>query len=668
MRAEARQSLKVDGAIVVVLVLLALAPYVQTYRFSFVNFDDDAYITGVPQVRAGLSWSNVGWAFTTLTQNNWHPLTWLSYLSDASMFGLNPGAFHLHNAILHALNAALLFIVLLRLTGNRWPSAVTALLFAVHPLRVESVAWISERKDVLSALFWLLTILLYHTYVRRGGIAKAPVVYAAMLGTFVLSLMAKPMAVSLPFVLLLLDIWPLNRVKVVDALKGDESALRKVGQLALEKLPMLLLVGASSILTIHAQAQNGQAWGSTLPFGIRAANALVSSVRYLRMMIAPYGLIVFYPHPATFANAYVPIWKQIIAITVLLGITGLALSTIRRTPWIAVGWFWYLVTIAPVIGVVQVGAQAMADRYTYIPSIGILIAVVWSVSKYAKSMMIPTAIVTIALLVVTWRQVGFWRDSETLMGRCIAVNPDNYLARNNLGDVYARRGDDEGAIPQFKESLRLNPTYELARVNLANAYARLGHIDEALDVYSLSTRPELTEALHSLALTFAANGHISDAARLWKSILDQNPNHAAAQQSYGLALIMLGRDAEGIAHLRAALNLDGNDLKTLNTLAWALATHPNQSIADPAAAEQLARKAVELNRGISPLPLDTLGVALAREGKFDEAISTATEALRIAQQRRQSELERHIRDRLNLYRNSKPFLSTTQPAAATRAD
>jgi tetratricopeptide (TPR) repeat protein len=458
------------------LVLLTALVYAPVLRHGFVNYDDNLYVSGNPVVRQGLTWEGLRWAWTAAVACNWHPVTMLSHMLDVELYGVRPGWHHLTNLLLHLANVVLLFEVLRRMTGATWRSAAVAALFAVHPLHVESVAWISERKDVLSGLFFLLTLGAWLRYVRRPAAGR----YLLALLAFALGLLAKPMLITLPFVLLLLDVWPLGRLPLAAMPAASERTERRraLRALLLEKLPFVVLAVAVSAVALYTQ-RGAMASLAALPLRRRAANALVSYVVYLGKSLWPSRLAVIYPLPPS-----IPLWKAALAAALLAALTALALARLRRAPWLAVGWLWFAGMLAPVSGLVQVGRQAMADRYTYLPSIGLFIAVVWSAHALAQAALpgeLPArgpgatrrallgagAAVVIAALALTARvQVGAWRDSLTLFRHAAAVTDGNYVAAFHLGEELRMRGDRAEARRYYREALRIRPTLARARQRL----------------------------------------------------------------------------------------------------------------------------------------------------------------------------------------------------------
>ena len=462
----------------IAITLLTLALYWRVQGHGFLHYDDYQYVVDNPHVRHGLTRQGVLWALTSGYASNWHPLTWLSHMLDCELYGLNPQGHHLNNLLLHIANALLLFRLLLRMTGALWRSAFVAALFALHPLHVESVAWVAERKDVLSTLFWMLTLGAYLRYRERPTGTR----YLATLFLFALGLAAKPMLVTLPFVLLLLDCWPLGRM----------PSPRSLLPLVREKAPFFVLAALSSVITFWVQSH----WGAvvlSIPLKERLANALVSYVGYGAKMLWPVNLACFYPHPLD----GLPLWQAAGALLLLAGVTVAVVRAGRRLPYLAVGWLWYLGTLVPVIGLVQVGAQAMADRYTYVPLIGLFVMLSWGAGSLAAKGPLPkiataalSAALLAALLPLTWSQISHWKDSETLFAHALEVTDRNLLAHNNLGNALARQGRLEEAEFHLVEALRLRPDYAAAQNNLGILRLRQGRFEEAAGHFAnLDDRP-----------------------------------------------------------------------------------------------------------------------------------------------------------------------------------
>jgi tetratricopeptide (TPR) repeat protein len=499
---------------VLALVLAVLAAYWRVGDFDFLHFDDESYVTYNAVVQKGLTREGISWALTTFHATNWHPLTWFSHMADVEMFGMNAGWHHRVSVLLHAVNSVLLFLVLKGMTGAYRRSVFVAMLFAVHPLHVESVAWVAERKDVLSGLFFLLTLRAYLSYARRPDAAR----YLAVCALSALGLMSKPMLVTLPFVLLLLDYWPLGRIAWggAGALRDRESISPvSLGRLLLEKAPLLAFSAASSVLTYAAQ-KSGQAMMpmEALSIGARVGNALLSYVKYLGKTVWPASLSVVYPHPAYLRG----ITGLEIALTVafLVSVTGWVVWQARRRPYLAVGWFWYLGTLVPVIGLVQVGTQAMADRYMYLPQIGICIFVVWGIQEILPRVPSRNGLLAAAgcavLAVLCWIssvQVTYWRNSIALFTHVVEVNPDSESGRKNLGIAHYNAGMDslsqgktERAIVHFREALKWAPLEIDILLNLGVAEATAGNLEEAIRLFrkAIDIDPNDTAARHNLDL------------------------------------------------------------------------------------------------------------------------------------------------------------------------
>jgi len=488
------------------LISCTLFVFWQVRTFDFVYFDDDLYITDNHQLQAGFNKENVVWAFTNNHVGLWLPLTWLSFMLDYELYGLNPFT----NLLFHLANTLLLFFILSRITGSLWRSAFVAGLFALHPLHVESVAWVTERKDVLSTFFWMLTMWFYIQYAAQPRLYK----YFLALFAFTLGLMAKPMLVTLPFVLLLLDYWPLGRFQPGQFKDHNGSEIEKsmnsnklpplASRLLLEKLPFFVLAAAASLIAFLTQ----QSWGAAasvevLPARIRIANGLVAYIGYMRKMIWPQDLAVFYPHPGN----TLPIWQAAGAGLLLLLISVLALRARRRHPYLPVGWLWYLGTMVPVIGLVQVGKQSMADRFTYIPLIGLFIIIAWTVPcllakwRYQRIVLFTSAaLVLVALMIVTRLQVRHWRNSITLFEHTLAVTTDNQVIHNNLGKALIRKGEIDKARFHYSRALQLQPNSAKAHTNLGNILEQQGKLQEAMHHYysAVQLDPKLAEAHFNL--------------------------------------------------------------------------------------------------------------------------------------------------------------------------
>jgi protein O-mannosyl-transferase len=535
------------AAICFVLTVLTVAAFWQVKDNGFITYDDVAYVTQNPQVQGGLSISGLRWAFTATAAGYWHPLTWLSHMLDWQLYGADPRGHHLTSLFFHVINTLLLFWVLVRFTRRLWPAALVAALFAWHPLHVESVAWAAERKDVLSAFFWLLTMWAYLRYVERPGTWR----YLVILVCFALGLMAKPMVVTEPLVLLLLDYWPLGRwpgQAVITTgrrktkLAPEGGVRRSAWRLVREKVPLLVLAAIFCLITIIMQSQ---AWAvistDLLPFWPRLQNALVSYVSYLVMMFWPLHLAIYYPHPLSGLpySTGLPWWQVAGAGLILAGVTALVYRGARRFPYLPVGWLWYLVTLVPVIGLLQAGGQAMADRFTYIPLIGIFLILAFGVSDWAGGIKLRQGVIAaawclalMACLLLTWRQVGYWRDSESLFTHTVKVTANNYLAYANLGLAYDQMGRRHEAIASFYQALRLNPKMHDVCNILGIDLAERGDVAAAIPLFQQAIRqhPEMDEAYHNLGLAYLKQGRSSEAREMFQAALKKNPGNAGARE------------------------------------------------------------------------------------------------------------------------------------------
>jgi cytochrome c-type biogenesis protein CcmH/NrfG len=556
------------------LVIAIVVVYIQVVTFDFTSYDSATYVYENQYVKAGLTPKSIHWAFTATTASNWHPLTWLSHMLDVQLYGLNPGWHHLTNVLLHTGNTFLLFWVICLLTGNMVRSGFVAALFALHPLHVQSVAWIAERKDVLSTFFALLAIWSYVRYAQYPRVGRfMPVVLF-----FILGLMAKPMIVTLPFVLLLLDYWPLKRLRLETSKKvaGVLKSIRNSTALIIEKIPLFCIAAASCIVTVYAQHAGGAI--STLaeiPLHVRIANALISYVSYIGKMFWPSKLAVIYPYSEVW-----PVWQIVTAFVLLAGITFLALRCMTSKPWVLVGWFWYLGTLVPVIGLVQVGAQAMADRYTYVPLIGLFIILTWGISelwhrhrfKNFGAFTIAAAAL-ILLMGLSWKQVGYWKNSVTLFEHTLAVTKNNYVAHNNLGHRLLELGQPAAAIPHFEKALQINPAFEVAHLNLGLALSNQGKFEEATSHYSkaLKIKPDYAVAHNNIGNVFYRLGKADEAINHYLQALRIDSEYAEAYNNLGAALIQLGEIEKAVMSFRKALEVDPGYIDAQNNLENTLA-------------------------------------------------------------------------------------------------
>ncbi len=528
--------------ICLIIVLITTAAYWQVLNCGFIGFDDPQYVTNNVFVNRGLGWESVKWAISSFDWDNWHPLTWISHMADCQLYGLNPRGHHLTNLILHVANSLLLFLLLNRITGSAWRSALVAALFAVHPLHVESVAWVAERKDVLSTLFWLLTMYAYAHYAVQPGIVR----YLLVAVAFGLGLMCKPMLVSLPVVLLLLDYWPLGRTNLK-------------WRLLREKLPLLLMSAGSCAATFLAQRSGGAvAPLDALPLLARISNAIVSYAGYVLKMLWPVNLAVFYPRPLD----GVPGWLVAGLFLALAAVTVLVIRA-RRRPYLPVGWLWYLITLVPVIGLVQVGDQAMADRYTYITLTGLFVIIAWGVPDLTAQIpslrrLLPAlaTVVVGALAVCTWNQVAVWRDTRTLFDHAIAVTEDNYLAYHARGIDLAKQGIFEEAIADMSRAIEIKPNYAEAHSGLGAALVTVGQVDEGISHLQNALRLgfDTAETRCNLAIGYYQLRKIALAEQECLAALELDPSYPDAHNTIAAILAERGNLDEAISHLKSAIH------------------------------------------------------------------------------------------------------------------
>jgi protein O-mannosyl-transferase len=649
----------------VLLALATLAVFLPVAWQGFVNYDDADYVTENAHVQSGLKWENVLWAFTTGHASNWHPFTWLSHMLDCQFFGTKAGPQHLVSVGFHIANALLLLLLLRRMTGALWPGALVAALFALHPLHVESVAWASERKDVLSGFFFLLTLAAYLRYVEvlsqkpkvqslesgaKGPISRirAPkalgrtpqlyssaqdaeegpahlpssIFYLLSLTLFACGLMSKPMLVTTPFVLLLLDYWPLRRFELSTLNPQPSTILRLVA----EKVPFLLLAAASSVITFVVQRKGG-AVSTSLSLGGRIANALVSYVRYIGKTIWPLDLSILYPHPGHW-----PAWQVIASAALLLAICVAVLLLARKRPYLVVGWLWFCGMLVPAIGLIQVGIQSMADRYTYLPLIGLFIMLIWGIDELvpdrpwrAPALGVAAVLMLVACALLTVRQVQFWRDSEALFVHAVRATRNNYLAYNNLGFFLSGQGKTAEAMENYRQSLKINPAYEDALNNMGYALAGQKKFAEAIPYYeaALRIRPNQAEVHNNLGNALSEVGKIDEAIQQYLIVLAQKPDHADAHNNLGIALAMKGKLNEAVPHFQAAIRSKPTYAGAHSNLGNAFAVQHRLDDAIKEYKEALRLKPQD------PQAHNNLGNALAEQGNVAEAIEHYREALRL---------------------------------------
>jgi protein O-mannosyl-transferase len=661
--------------IALALALVTLLVYLPVTRSGFLDYDDDEYITNNPEVQHGLTLAGIQWAFTTTHESNWHPLTWLSHMMDCELFGLNPAAHHFVSVLFHAANAVLLFTLLLRLTTPRregtaspaqsdalWPAAFVAALFAWHPLHVESVAWVAERKDVLSTLFALLSLLSYVRYARENCRSS---LWVALI-FFALSLMAKPMLVTLPCVMLLLDYWPLQRF--------PSFQMRIVRRPVLEKLPFFLPVIVSCIVTFLVQRGTAVASLELVPMGFRLENAPVAYVAYLSKLFWPTNLVVMYPMPSDFQ--YPPV-KVALAVAILIVVSAAAWLNRKRAPYLPVGWLWFLGTLVPVIGLVQVGAQAFADRYTYFPAIGVFLMVAFGAYELACRYQISKAVVAVlgtliltACLARTNDQLRYWQNSEVLFRHALAVTKENYIAHINLGVALEQEGRLEEAIAENRAAETIAPGRYQIHNNLGDCFDRLGRPAEALIEYREAVRlnPKLPEFHNNLGIVLDELGRYDEALVEFNNAAQLSPTYPWGHFEMAKTLLKQGRDAEAVAALREALRRAPDDLQILTYSAHVLASLDDPQLRDGKTALELATKANTLTGGSQAIVLNALGMAQAETGDFTNAIVATQKALDFADAAHLDNLrplQNQLHQELELYRNHQPwresFLATNAP-------
>lgn len=646
------------------LSVAALAAYWPLLQNGFIRYDDPAYVTGNVHVLGGLTWSGVKWAFTTVDGGNWHPLTWLSHMLDVQLFGLTPKWHHAVNLLLHVLNTAALFLLLCRLTGAEGRSFFVAALFALHPLHVESVAWLSERKDLLSTLFLLSTLWAYAFYARacdNSAVSRARVwlAYAGGLIFFAFGLMSKPMLVTVPFLLLLLDFWPLQRGFMFRE-RGFRAALRGIW----EKVPFLLLSVISSVVALYAQSKSG-AVSLSLPIIPRFENAAVSYVKYVAKTFWPKDLSVFYPHPDTrYPHSEQWAWWWVLAALLLLVASVLIVVQQRRKrPWMLMGWFWYLIALLPVIGLVQVGLQGMADRYTYIPLIGVFICLVWISAEMGKRLawgdnfVILGGVAALALCAgLTHRQSKFWQSDFTLFQHALLVAPNNAVAECHVGIAYGEAKEFALARQHFQAAIEANPSLPDAYYGLGFTLENQGDLVAAIERYQETIRlqPNYEPAHNRLANCLWSLGKKQEALAEFKLALQLKPTpegyFAVAQMQ-----LQLGHGEAAAESYRAALRLRPDWLGALSNLAWLLATDSKPEVRNGQEALRLARQAMTLSRGEDPRVYAILAAASAETGDFAQAVSTAQKGKELALRAGQKDVAEAIQMGLVNYQQHLPL-------------
>ncbi|MCX8052328.1 MAG: tetratricopeptide repeat protein [Armatimonadetes bacterium] len=550
---------KIPYLIALLLVVLTYVCYQNVSECGFVHFDDDVYVINNPHIQGGFRMPHIHWAFTNISMAMWQPMVWLSYMIDFQLNGLDPAGFHQTNLLLHIANVVLLFALLFRATRAMWSSSLVAALFAVHPQHVESVAWIAERKDVLSTLFWFSATLVYVWYTSSPTRLR----YLLLTVLYAIGLMAKSMLVTLPLTLLLLDLWPLRRLQAGNGEPDGKLEARPLIHLIWEKTPLFVLAAVSCVITYLAQKSGGAVDTEWIyPLGVRIANAVVSYWVYIQKTLWPVGLACFYPHP----RDSLPEWKVVLSTFMLVLATYAAIRARHKYPYLTVGWLWFLITLVPVIGLVQIGMQALADRYTYVPHIGLFIVFVWGARDLLTHRIglaarvaagIAAAGILIALGLITHRQVGYWRNDITLFSHAVEVVPGNFLAHDILGTALSHRGDVSAAIAHYRKAIQIEPDYLLARRNLMSVLIQKGKLLEAIECLkeALKILPNDPDMLTQLAILYLQQSKLDAAEEPLKKALRISPNHAGAHHAYGVLLAERRRIEEAISHFARAVRL-----------------------------------------------------------------------------------------------------------------
>jgi len=630
-------------AVCLALAAITFAVFGQTAGFGFVNYDDGKYVYDNPMVARGLTLKGAAWALTCGEIGHWHPLTWLTHMADCQVYGLWAGGHHLTNVALQAAAAVLLFLALREMTGSLWRSAFVAGVFAIHPLRAESVAWIAERKDVLSGVFFMLTLWAYARYAYRPSCWR----YAAVALAFGLGLLCKNTLVTLPFVLLLLDWWPLHRVK-----------LAPFWGLVKEKIPLFLLSAGSCVATVLVPEKLLDSY--RVPFLERLGNAVVSYGVYLRQMVFPAGLANPYLNPPN----GLPFREVALAFVLLAAISMGVVAFRKGRPYLLMGWLWYLGMLIPVIGIVQISYYAHADRYTYLPGIGLVLAGTWMAGdwslgwKHRRGVLGGLmAAVMGALMVCAWKQTAYWKSNETWWTHTLACTPGNYIAHNDLGSDLSDRGRFEEAINHFQNALQLKPDYAEAQYNFGNALQREGRADKAVPHYqaALRMKADFAEAWNNLGHALLQKGRVDEAIPPLQKALQLKPDYAEAHYNLGNAYVQKDKVEEAIGHYQQALEIKPADPATQNNLAWVLATGPDASLRNGAKAVELARQANALTGGEDPIILHTLAAAYAEAGRFSEAVETAQKAIEPARVAGQQDLAGRLNIELKRYQAGLPW-------------
>ena len=617
------------GLVCLMLAITTLVVFWQVLNHDFIDFDDDLYVTKNSNVQAGLTWQGIKWAFKTNHAYNWHPLTWISHMFDCELYGLKPAGHHFTNVLFHVANTLFLFVVLKRMTGQLWPSAFIAALFALHPLHIESVAWVSERKDVLSTFFWLLTMWLYVRYTERPRFGTyLPVMVALGLG-----LMAKQMLVTLPFVLLLLDYWPLRRFPQAPRKRHRQKGAAPTASLShcfVEKIPLFILSAVAIVIVLFVQSKMTLVKSAALiPIKYRLANTLVAYTKYITKMFWPVNLGILYPHP----GSDLPLWQVLAAACVLLSISIAVILACRSRKWLIVGWLWFIGTLVPVIGLVQVGLQAMADRYTYVSLTGLFIIIAWGaadlfVKKRYRTVVLATAAVAVlsTLATLTWLQLKHWQNTITLFEHTVAVTANNDILHYNLGVIFIEEGKTDEAIKHWREAVRIKPDQPTIHKDLGNALAKLDRGEEAIYHYNqaLNLKPDFAVAHYNLARALARAGKNDQAIAEYRTALQFKPDYIEALSNLGFELAKQGNFEQAVEYYNKAIELDRQNIIAHGRLALALAAvgKTNEAI-----------KQCRIVLAALPDDVDmycNLGILLERRSEIAEAIKQYHKALQIS--------------------------------------
>jgi tetratricopeptide (TPR) repeat protein len=542
----------------IALIIVTLAVYLQVGTHEFVNLDDDVYVTDNHHVTSGITGKNIIWALTSIDGSNWHPVTWLSHMTDVQLYGLKPGGHHLTNVAIHILATLTLFLLLIRMSGALWQSLFVAALFALHPLHVESVAWVAERKDVLSAFFGFCTLLLYAEYVAK----PKPALYLLTIFCFVLGLMSKPMLVTLPALMLLIDFWPLDRFRREDT-RQQPDLLKKAAGLIKEKIPFFFCSLLSCLITIHAQHEGGAVASlRALSLGFRIGNSLIAYLDYIVKIFWPQNLAVYYPFPLVIST-----WQAIASLLILLLVSAASIRAAHKLPYFVVGWFWFLITLVPVIGLIQVGGQSMADRYSYIPAVGLFISATWGTAELTKTLPyrrhilgLLSAIIISISAALTWQQLGYWQDSISLYRHTLPIAASTTI-KYNLGAAFQAKGNFDAAIKEYEDVLRVAPDYKNASKNLGVAILAKGDPDAAILKLQLALRidPNDSDVHYNLGLAFQVKGDPDSAISQYQAAIRLNPDNADAHHNLGLILAGKRDFKAAAAEFREVLRINPDD-------------------------------------------------------------------------------------------------------------